>query len=70
MKENPGSTVIRFDRYSGRTIDQIAQSDRGLLYLDKLVGILPTSWKIVKQIRTYLSDPAIAKELDDLLLDN
>ena len=30
----PGDFVLAFGKYHGRTLDQIANTDRGLLYLD------------------------------------
>lgn len=60
---------LGFKKYKGQTIDQVAQTDEGLKYLDWL-GSQP--WLDVvtsKAIRVYLSDPSISKELKNALDD-
>lgn len=66
-KQNPGDTVIKLRPYYGKTIDEIASTERGLLWLDKTLGSMPKSWESHKQIKEYLSDPAIERELNDIL---
>lgn len=60
------NTVIQFGKNKGKTIDQVGESDDGLLYLDWLSGIdLKPDFKIA--LDTYLSDPTIARDLDTLV---
>lgn len=69
LNSRPGDAVIEFGnhRFAGKTIDQIAETDRGLLWLDKMLGVLPRKWAIYSKIKAYLNDPAIEKDLNDLL---
>jgi uncharacterized protein (DUF3820 family) len=55
-----------FGKYAGRTLDQIAETDEGLSYLDWLrdQGWLRQGAK--DALDAYLDDPAIAKELEEL----
>lgn len=53
--------------YVGQTLDEIASTDEGLLYLDRMVDKLSPDLHLRKAIKQYLSDPTIRKELDDLL---
>ena len=62
-----GKYVIRFGQYKGRTIAKIAESDAGLLYLDRLLAWDRVWIDTRNAIETYLSDPSIAKELRSLL---
>ena len=58
-------TIVTFGEYEGLTIDQIAQSDRGLLWLDRIAEKIRTP-RLAEAIRTYLHDPSIARDLDSL----
>ncbi len=58
--------VINFGKYKGKTLDEIAESDDGLRYLDWLrgqsfVGSVTATW-----LRIYLEDPSIKAELAKL----
>lgn len=64
---NPGQYRLTFSRHANRTIDQIAKTDSGLLFLDRQLAIIPKSWKAYQAIRDYLSDPVISVELDLIL---
>lgn len=67
--------VIPFGRYGGRTIDDIAKTDRGLLWLDwlyhdrwdKRVGTTRTQSANEREtngcLHVYLNDVTIAKEV-------
>jgi hypothetical protein len=59
--------VFPFGDYAGRTLDSIAATDEGLLYLDKIRGWPALIPKVKNAIDIYLSDPSIARELDSLL---
>ena len=65
---NPLSFVMPFGKYKGLTLDQIATSDEGLLYLDWCVGKFDDGY-VKRIIQEYLSDSLIQKELDALLDD-
>jgi uncharacterized protein (DUF3820 family) len=59
--------VLRFGKYQGKSLDEIATSDDGLRYLDWLrgqsfVGGVTASW-----LRIYLDDPSISRDLNRLV---
>jgi hypothetical protein len=58
------ATVLPFGKFKGQTIDQVAQTDAGLTYLDWARGAWTDCPRISRPIHTYLSDPAIAKDLE------
>jgi len=60
-------TVINFGKYSGKTIDEVATSDEGLLYLDWLRGARPTDLKFRAALHLYLDDVTIAECLKKLV---
>lgn len=73
MPEKPGDVVLpmsfgqgRGQLFGGKKIDDIAKSDEGLLWLDRLRGRARVPW-LRDALRDYLDDPAIAAELDRLL---
>jgi uncharacterized protein (DUF3820 family) len=69
--------VLPFGKYSGKTIDKIAETDEGLRWLDWLRGEIETGrlhagneqmqTEIRKALRDYLDDPAIAGDLAKLV---
>jgi hypothetical protein len=64
-----GSFVLPFgfDQYKGRTLDSIASTPEGLLYLDSLLA-LEWVWPETKAIiNAYLSNPSIQNELNYLI---
>lgn len=64
---DPGRYVLRFGRHSGRTLDDIASTDDGLLYLDGLAG---KSWLFPATrdaLGRYLGQPCIAREIENLM---
>lgn len=50
------------DRYGGRTLDDIASTDRGLVFLDQLRGKARAPW-LAHALAAYLDDPAIQRDL-------
>jgi len=64
---NAKNYPIKFGKYKGNTIDQIASTDEGLKYLDWLRGKMEsdndtsTTYKI---ICIYLNEPSIQRELN------
>lgn len=66
--------VMPFGKHQGRTLDQIAERDNGLLYLDWLRGEMdgdPPHFGSGRAahvaLTVYLDDPTIVRELRDLL---
>ncbi len=64
---------LSFGKYKGKTLDRIAETDEGLLYLDWLLGERDNergdsrSKDVVSDaLYSYLSDNAIRSELDKL----
>lgn len=58
--------VIRFGKYSGSTIDEIAQTDEGLRYLDWLRGEREGKKSFLDDaLAAYLDDSAIRGDLED-----
>jgi hypothetical protein len=66
------STRMTFGKHSGKTIDSIAVDDDGLRYLDWLRGEMANESQtghkahIFDALQAYLSDPSIAKEVENL----
>ncbi len=65
--------VMPFGKYKGRTIDDVASDDEGLRYLDWISGVdlfmgisVSIQSNFINAVTTYLFDPAIKKELDNL----
>jgi uncharacterized protein (DUF3820 family) len=57
--------VMPFGKNKGRTLDDIASDDDGLLYLDWLRGERDGSGaEIDDALESYLDDPTIQKELE------
>lgn len=65
--------ILPFGDFKGQALDQVAQSDDGLRYLDNLRGKLDTdaaegrwlsrdAYNTKRNLAVYLDDPAIAKE--------
>lgn len=51
-----------FGDYGGKTLDDIASSDKGLLFLDALRGRAKAPW-LQEVLGVYLDDPAIQADL-------
>jgi hypothetical protein len=61
---------VPFGKHAGRTIDDVAGSDDGLLYLDWLRDqdfSSPRCVRFGEALEAYLSDPTIARELEGLV---
>jgi len=67
QEPEPGDVVIPFGKSNGKTIGQIASSDKGLWYLDWLVGQKWLNEYLRVPLELYLSDPAIKAELRRIL---
>lgn len=62
--DQASGTVLPFGKYKDQTLDEIATTDDGLLYLDWLVG---KSWlfKDLKEaIDDYLTEGSVARDLE------
>jgi len=66
---NPGRVLFDRKPYKGVPIDEIAATDKGLLYLDRTVDKLPADSKVGKALRAYLKSEVIQRELNRLLYD-
>lgn len=59
-----------YGKYFGRTLDDIASTDAGLLYLDWVRGITkperPDLNPLYLALRAYLDDPTISKDVAEL----
>ena len=64
--EQASSYRLQFGIHQGQAIEEIASTQRGLLYLDFLRGIR-LDFHTKNAVCTYLDDPAIAKDLATLL---
>jgi len=58
--------VLPYGKHSGDTIDKVAETHEGLLYLDWLRGQTLRA-KLLKAINRYLSEPVLARELSAAL---
>ncbi len=58
---------ITFGQFSGRTVDEIASTDRGLAYLDWMRGHLRLDFHTENAVCSYLDDATIAKDLAALI---
>ena len=59
--------TVPFGKYKGRTIDDAASTDQGLLYLDWLRGERSSEdSEFDAALSTFLDDASIARELDSL----
>ena len=54
-------------KFQGRTLDSIAKTDQGLLYLDWLIGQDWVAPPLLTALRAYLKDGTIKNELDKAL---
>lgn len=61
------NTVIPWGPFKDKTIDQIAQTDDGLRYLDNLRGKMQGTSFVSFAVESYLDDPTISKDLEALI---
>lgn len=62
----PGDKIISFGPYCFKTLDQIADSDEGLLYLDKIIDEI-SSPDFKENLKAFLTQPHIQIRLKDLI---
>jgi hypothetical protein len=65
--EHASQTRIPFGQHRGQTIDQVARTDKGLKYLDWLLGQDWLRQEMRNAIEAYVLHPSIAQELDRVL---
>jgi hypothetical protein len=58
--------VFPFGQYRGKTLDEIATTDKGLLYLDWVYGQMADG-TAMDNVRVYLADPTISRDIQRLL---
>ncbi len=58
---------LPFTKHKGRTLDEVASTPQGLLFLDWLVGQSFVGSHTAEHLRVYLADPAIAAEVAKLV---
>lgn len=63
----PGDHVLTFGKHKGKTIDNVAETDEGLLYLDYLRGLHNLREPDKTPLKLYLGDATIQAELRKLL---
>jgi hypothetical protein len=56
--------VMPWGKYKGCTLDFVAKTDEGLLYMDWFVGAAEKESATLTAMNEYLADPAVARELD------
>jgi len=64
-----GGIVVRFGKFKGQSIEEIAISDEGLKYLDWIVGQDFCYPETKEAIQIYLGQPGVQKDLESLLDD-
>lgn len=64
--ETARKITMRFGKYKGWPLDQIAETDEGLRYLDWLLGQEYIRPPLLWALEAYLTDPSIESELDRL----
>lgn len=61
-----GAFIMPFGKHKGRSLDQIAQTDDGLRYLDWARGAFDPGDELLA-IERYLSDPVMEREVEAAL---
>lgn len=62
--------VIPYGKHKGKTLDAVASTNGGLIYLDKQrerEWLRETHPELAETINAYLEEPAVARELDQAL---
>ena len=67
---DPGLFVLPFGQYKDQTLEEVASTDSGLLYLDRIIAEdwIWASTRVV--IEAFLGEAAIQSELARLLEDD
>lgn len=66
--DKPGHYRMPFGKYKGQLLDEVARTDRGLLYLDWLIGDFDDG-ECKSAVLEYLKDEAIESELARAIQD-
>lgn len=65
MTPDPGKFVMPFGKHADKTLDKIAGTDEGLLYLDWAAGEI--QGRVGDAIRAYVNQDAIARDIQTLM---
>jgi hypothetical protein len=65
--DKAAATVIPFGKHIGKTIDKIAETDDGLMYLDWARGAWTNKPDLLRALTAYLGDPAIKADLEKVI---
>ena len=65
----PDQFEMPLGKYKGWTLDEIASEDEGLKYLDWLIGQEWVRDPLKGNLKEYLEQPAVARELERILED-
>ena len=68
--EEASDYKLDFGKYRGMKIDEVAETDAGLKYLDWITGQEWASGRLAEALTVYLSNPAIRQELDWVMETN
>ena len=64
MVSRPDDYVMPFGKYKGQTLDNIASTDAGLLYLDWAAGEFEEGQRVTEAIWAYLEIESVRRDLD------
>jgi len=59
--------ALPFGKYQGKTLDEVAKTDRGLLYLDWLRGQHWLGTQVRFFVGRYLGEPSVNEDLEKIL---
>jgi hypothetical protein len=65
--EEAGGFVLPLGKHKGKKLDDVAQSDEGLLYLDWLAGQEWVYGRLAEALKAYLTNPSIARDVEKLV---
>ena len=66
-RQEASGATFPFGKYKGQSVDQIASSDKGLSYLDWIVGQDWFNGRIREAVEAYLDGPAMGREVEQAI---